>query len=99
MISKRSLRLHFTDAGPYGSLYGPIFLNLIWHANRYSACKSIIRHANVGGPPDLRAVAHLGIIILSCGPPDLHAVAHQWAMAHRLRTAGLASIMYVFTVI
>ena len=58
-----------------------------------------IRHANVDGPPDLRAVAHLCIMIPSCYPPDVHGVAHYWAMAHRLRTSGLASIMYVFTVI
>ena len=51
----RSLRLQFMGAGPYGSSYAPLLLNLIRLAN------PLLKYANVCGPPDLRAVAH--------GPP------------------------------
>ena len=66
---KKSLCLYFTGIGAYGCLYRPVFLNLIRHANLFS------KYTDVRGPPDLRAVAHICIIIPSCGLPDLHAAA------------------------
>ena len=48
----RSLRLQFMGAGPYGSSFAPLLLNLIRLAN------PLLKYANVCDPPDLRAVAH-----------------------------------------
>ena len=48
----RSLRLQLMGAGPYVGSYAPLLLKLIRLAN------PLLKYANVGGPPDLRAVAH-----------------------------------------
>ena len=74
--TKKLLLLQFTG-WPYDCSYGPVFLNLIRHANPFS------KYTEVRGPPHLHAMANLCIKIPSCGPPDLHDVAH-W-----LRTTGL----------
>ena len=42
----------------------------------YLACKPIFKAHRRLGQPNLCALAHLCITIISCGPPNLHAVAH-----------------------
>ena len=48
----RLLHPQFMDAGPYGCLYAPVFLNLIRLAD------PLLKYANVCGSPNLCAVAH-----------------------------------------
>ena len=64
-----SLHLQFMGAGPCGCSCGPVFLNLIRHAN------PSLKYADVRGPPVLRAVAYrLTTSALACSIREIISI-------------------------